>query len=223
MAKAPDKELLTLRGPAGNIEALLEKPAACGDSRVAVICHPHPQYKGTMHNKVVHTLARAMNDLGMPALRFNFRGTGASEGSYGEGIGEVEDVEAVAAYVRSRWPGARLWFAGFSFGAVVSARAAALLGPERLVSIAPAVTMLGKELPARLTMPWLIVQGGADEVVDPEAVAEWVATLEPRPQLVNMPGVGHFFHGQLTTLRTLLVERLADPPPARKDTNRTGA
>lgn len=220
MGKAPEKELLTLRGPAGNIEAMLEKPVPCDAGRVAVVCHPHPQHQGTMHNKVVHTLARAMNDLGIPALRFNFRGTGASEGSYAGGIGEVEDVEAAAAYMRSRWPGACLWLAGFSFGAVVSARAAVLLGPERLVSIAPAVNILGRELPARLTMPWLIVQGGADQVVDPDTVSEWVESLEPRPELVNMPGVGHFFHGELTALRTLLVEKLADPLPAGPGANR---
>jgi alpha/beta superfamily hydrolase len=211
MAKAPVQESLTIQGPAGRLEALLELPAGADDSRVAILCHPHPQHQGTMLNKVVHTLARAMNDLGVPALRFNFRGVGASEGEYAEGVGEIDDVEAVARYATQRWPAAKLWLAGFSFGAVVSARAAARIAPARLISIAPAVNILGRELRATPTMPWLIVQGDADEVVPADDVISWVETLDPRPDLEVLPDVGHFFHGQLVTLRELLVERLAKP------------
>jgi alpha/beta superfamily hydrolase len=158
-----------------------------------------------MHNKVVHTLARAMNDLGAAALRFNFRGVGASEGSYAQGDGEMDDVAAVAAYAQQRWPGVELWLAGFSFGAVVSARAAVALRPTRLLSIAPAVNILGKQLNGQPTMPWLIIQGDADDVVPPADVIEWVASLQPRPQLIVLPGAGHFFHGQLIKLRETLV------------------
>lgn len=209
MGKAPLKESLSLQGPAGQIEALVEQPAELSGNSVAVLCHPHPQHQGTMYNKVVHTLARAMNDLGMPALRFNFRGIGASEGNYGEGIGEIDDVIAVAEYARERWPNSELWLAGFSFGAVVSVRAALQLAPAQLISIAPAVNILGRELPSIPQSPWLIVQGKADEVVPAGEVRKWVATLSPRPELVLLPDVDHFFHGKLVLLRGLLVAKLA--------------
>ena len=208
MAKAPSKESLVIQGPAGNLEALLEIPDGADGGRVAVICHPHPQHQGTMLNKVVHTLARAMNDLGAPALRFNFRGVGGSDGEYADGRGEIDDVEAVVAYARKRWPGADVWLAGFSFGAVVAARAAVRLAPAQLVSIAPAVNILGRELVAMPTMPWLIVQGDSDDVVPANDVIEWVAKLDPQPELLVMPGVGHFFHGHLVSLREILVRTL---------------
>lgn len=210
MANAPTKESVTIQGPVGQLEALLEQPEAFDGRRVAVLCHPHPQHQGTMQNKVVHTLARAMNDLGILAVRFNFRGVGASDGDYSDGLGELDDLEYVAAWARQRWPKSELWLAGFSFGAVVSARAAAQLAPARLVSIAPAVSILGRELAAVPAMPWLIVQGDADDVVACSDVIEWVETLEPRPELIVLPGVGHFFHGHLVPLRELLVARLDD-------------
>lgn len=210
MPKAPAKEALTIPGPAGALEALLELPAQFAGERVAVVCHPHPQYQGTMLNKVVHTLARTMNDLGIAALRFNFRGTGASDGSYAEGNGEVDDVAAAAGWVAERWPQAELWLAGFSFGAMVSVRAAARLQPRQLVSVAPAVNLLGS-IAQPLTMPWLIVQGDADQLVPVAAVRQWVESLQPRPELVVLPGVDHFFHGELGTLRDTLLQKLGDP------------
>ena len=215
MAKAPAKETLLLTGPAGRLEALLELPDLQEPPRrVAVLCHPHPQHQGTMLNKVVHTLARTMTDLGVPALRFNFRGVGASDGSYADGDGEVDDLLAVCAWARTRWPGAELWLAGFSFGGVIAARAAADAGAARLVSIAPAVNILGRALAQIPTMPWLIVQGDADDIVPVEEVeafvAECAAGQQAHPELIVMPGVGHFFHGHLVDLRRTLVERLAE-------------
>jgi len=210
MAKAPTKESLTINGPVGQLEALLEQPEAFDGRRVAVLCHPHPQHQGTMLNKVVHTLARAMTDLGILAVRFNFRGVGASDGEYGDGLGELDDLEYVAAWARQRWPKAELWLAGFSFGAVVSARAAAQLAPARLVSIAPAVSILGRELAVVPAMPWLIVQGDADDVVACSDVIEWAETLDPRPELIVLSGADHFFHGHLVPLRELLVAHLDD-------------
>jgi len=161
-----------------------------------------------MLNKVVHTLARAMTDLGIAALRFNFRGTGASEGTYAGGDGEVDDVEAVAASVAEHWPGAHLWLAGFSFGAIVAARASVKLAPRQLISIAPAVNLPGKKFIVQPAMPWLIIQGEADEVVPAAAVTAWAETFVPRPELVLLPGVDHFFHGELITLRHTLVRKL---------------
>jgi hypothetical protein len=208
MPRAPSKEFLTIHGPVGNLEGLLEVPEGFTGNRVAVLCHPHPQYQGTMLNKVVHTLARAMTDMGIAALRFNFRGAGASEGTYAGGSGEVDDVEAVAACVAKRWPDADLWLAGFSFGAIVAARAALKLAPKQLISIAPAVNLPGSDLVARPAMPWLIVQGDADELVPVAAVRAWVASLSPSPELVVLPGVDHFFHGELVALRRTLLRRL---------------
>jgi len=213
MAKAPDREALLLAGPAGQLEAMLETPAlATVPSRVAIICHPHPLHQGTMLNKVVHTLARAMNDLGLPALRFNFRGVGASEGNYADGNGEVDDLLAVADWARSRWPEAELWLAGFSFGGVIAARAAQKAGAAQLISVAPAVNILGRTLGQLPTMPWLIVQGDADDVVPPAEVQSFVAECAANqlstPQLAMMAGVGHFFHGHLVELRNIVLERL---------------
>lgn len=208
MGKAPLKESLTIHGPAGGLEALLEIPEGFTGRCVAVLCHPHPQHQGTMLNKVVHTLARAMTDLDIAALRFNYRGAGASDGAYAGGDGEVDDVEAVAASVAERWPDADLWLAGFSFGAIVSARAAATLAPRQLISIAPAVNLPGKAFVVQPSMPWLIVQGEADEVVPAAAVRAWVTNFLPQPELVLLPGVDHFFHGELIALRHTLVQRL---------------
>jgi len=222
MPRSPRKNHLVIDGPVGPLEALLELPAQAttrsetegvtqsgSDSTVgtvAVLCHPHPQHGGTMLNKVVHTLARAMLHCGHAALRFNYRGVGASGGSYAGGEGELEDALAVIAYVRQRWPHARLRLAGFSFGGVVAARAAVMQPPERLITVAPAVNILDMKLQALPTMPWLIVQGEADDVVPAAAVQSWVSEHlshggQSGPELLLLPGVGHFFHGELGTLR----------------------
>jgi len=116
-------ERLSLEGPAGALEAVLEDPGAAGIS-YAVVCHPHPLYGGTMDNKVVTTVARALQDAGMPTLRFNFRGVGASDGAFDQGSGETADADAVAAWGAERWPGRTLVIAGFSFGAYVALRLA---------------------------------------------------------------------------------------------------
>ncbi len=205
MAKAPAIEKLVIEGPQGSLEALLETPEDGALNRIAVLCHPHPQHQGTMLNKVVHTLARAMNDLGMPALRFNFRGVGKSEGEYDGGEGEIEDVLAIADYARNRWPNAEIWLGGFSFGGVIAARAAARIRPAQLITIAPAVNILGEKLSARPTVRWLVIQGEEDEIVPANDVIDWVNSLEPGPELVLLPGVGHFFHGHLVDLRHILV------------------
>ena len=203
------KEALTLAGPAGRLEALLETPRDAGDAAVAVLCHPHPQFQGTMLNKVVHTLGRAANDLGAPALRFNFRGVGASDGAYAGGAGEAEDALAAIAWARDRYPRAALWLCGFSFGAMVACRAALEVNPAWLISVAPPVERMAGLLEGRQpACPWLVVQGDADEVVDPHSVADWIQGLSRPPELVMLPGVDHFFHGRLNLLRSTVVERL---------------
>lgn len=207
---APMREALDIRGPAGRLEALLEYPRAADVRRVAVICHPHPLHQGTMQNKVVHTLARAMLELGAAALRFNFRGVGASEGQHADGVGEVGDAMAACAWMRERFPGCELLLAGFSFGAMVACATAVTVQPAQLVTIAPPVERTRELLAGRHpAVPWLVVQGDADGVVPSAGVVAWVAGLAPPPELVVLPGVDHFFHGSLASLRETLVSRLS--------------
>ncbi len=209
MSRRTLRESLMLKAPAGELEALLEEPREIRRQAVAVLCHPHPQFQGTMLNKVVHTLARVANELGMPAVRFNFRGVGASDGQYANGLGETEDTIAVARWARQRYENASLWLGGFSFGAMVAARAALSLEPAQLISIAPPAARMAGLLEGRQpACPWLIVQGDADEVVDCESVVNWVNQLEPGPELVILPGVDHFFHGRLSLLRETLLSHL---------------
>lgn len=206
------REALTLQGPAGPIEALLDTPAGPDAPAVAVVCHPHPQFQGTMLNKVVYTLSRALNGLQIPALRFNFRGVGASGGAYADGVGEVDDALAVAAWARQRYPGADLWLAGFSFGAAVAIRAARRSGCRQLITVAPPVSRM-PDLPASEApgCPWLLIQGVADEVVAADDVTAWVRTLAMPPTLVLLPEADHFFHGRLTLLRDTVVAHVAPP------------
>lgn len=208
--KPPRAQRLSLSGPAGQIEALLETPAAgVAGNRFGVVCHPHPLHGGTLDNKVVYTLARAFVELGVPSIRFNFRGVGGSAGRYDEGIGETGDALAVIAYGRERWPGASLWLAGFSFGGAVAVRAAAKAAPETLVTVAPGITrvpMTDVDSPA---CPWLIVQGDADDVIEPAAVLDWAKRQSRAPTIRLMPGAGHFFHGRLHELRQIVLDFLS--------------
>lgn len=198
-------EPLRLEGGAGAIEALLEVPADASSPRAVVVCcHPHPLFGGALTNKVIHTVARAFVAAGVPALRFNFRGVGASQGVHDEGRGETDDLIAVAGWLRQRFPGAELWLAGFSFGAWVSLRAAARLSPGRLVSVAPPVGRWDFSDIPRPGCPWLLVQGTADELLDAEAVQTWARALSPDVRVALLPGASHFFHGRLHEVRDLV-------------------
>ena len=195
---------LLFEGSAGHLEVVVDVPEDDVVPRplVAIVCHPLPTEGGTLHNKVVTMTARALRELGATTVRFNFRGTGASEGSFDDGDGELDDLRAVAAWVRQQRPGQQLWLAGFSFGAWIALRAAAELQPSMLITIAPPV---GRSWDftaiAPPTCPWLVIQGEADEVVDPQAVYDWIEKTPASPQLVRMPDAGHFFHRRLVDLR----------------------
>jgi len=205
----PQAERLLLAGPAGPLEALIEPPPgenAASPPAFGVICHPHPLYGGTLDNKVVWTLARAFQQLGAPTIRFNFRGIGASAGTHDNGRGEVGDAAAAIAAGAERWPHAALWLAGFSFGGVVALRAAAVARPACLVTVAPGITKSDVSDVPRPECPWLIVQGDADDVVPEQAVSAWALTLSPAPELLVMPGAGHYFHGRINELRDGIVE-----------------
>jgi alpha/beta superfamily hydrolase len=201
---------LQIPGPAGTLEALLDEPAAAAaPASVAVICHPHPLYGGTMTNKVVYSLAKAFNEAGSVAVRFNYRGVGASAGTYDDGNGETADALAVLEWAAQRWPGAQLCLGGFSFGGAVAIRAAAAADVIRLVTVAPAIRRVSVDQRSLPRCPWLIVQGDQDELVDPNDIQQWAAALPEAPQLVMLNGVEHFFHGRLNELRQVVVRWLA--------------
>ena len=191
-------------GPAGRIECAIDAPADAALG-VAVICHPHPQHGGTLDNKVAQTLARAAVQLGYRAVRFNFRGVGESQGAWDEGRGEVDDALAVIAHHREA--GLPLLLAGFSFGAYVAAQAAAQLPndakPQRLALVGPSTE---RQQMAPGPADTLVIHGESDEVGPLAATLDWA-----RPQglpVIVFPGVGHFFHGQLTLLKNVLVRQL---------------
>jgi alpha/beta superfamily hydrolase len=192
-------ETTLIAGPAGNIEVDMHDPGA-NRSGIALIAHPHPPQGGTKDHKVVTTLARTFEELGCVALRPNFRGVGASEGTYDVGNGETEDLLAVAAYAKARYGDLPLTLAGFSFGGAVQTRVAQRVATRYVVLIAPAVT----RFPAEPVPPdTLVIHGELDEVVPLQAVLDWA-----RPQelpVVVVPGAEHFFHGRLQQLRELVT------------------
>jgi uncharacterized protein len=202
-------ERLRLGGAAGVIEALRDAPAAgVAPVGTAVIAHPHPLFGGTMDNKVVQTLARAFVACGWTALRFNFRGVGASEGVHDEGRGECEDLLAVLAQAAAEGP---LAIAGFSFGAFVASNALARLWSEReirqVVLVGTAASRFAvSTLPPDSHDRTLVVHGEQDDTVPLPAVMDWA-----RPQslpVTVVPGGGHFFHGQLPLLKNLVTRHL---------------
>jgi len=206
-----------LDGPTGKLETITDVAEHAGARRgVAVICHPNPVQGGTMHNKVVTMAERALRESGLDTVRFNFRGTGNSPGEYDNGRGEGDDLAAVVAWVRRMRPDDALWLAGFSFGSYVTISRAAQLHADALISIAPPV---GRWAFGELTVPtcpWLVVQGEADEVVEPQAVFDWIDALEKKPELVRMPDTSHFFHRRLMDLRGAIKHTIRDwLPPAR--------
>ncbi|NCF72145.1 MAG: alpha/beta hydrolase [Gammaproteobacteria bacterium] len=206
MPKPPSAQRLFIGGPAGRLEAILELPAEQEPVGSAVICHPHPQHGGTMHNKVAHTLARAFVRLGYATLRFNFRGTEQSEGEYDRGIGELDDALAAIQWMREKYPGSRLWLAGFSFGAAIAVKTAVSTEVDGLISVAPAIARFATGLDSQPRCPWLIIQGDQDELVDVDETVTWFDSLEPGPELLIIPDAEHFFHGRLIDLREAVAD-----------------
>ena len=207
-------ERLTLSGPAGAIEAVRDSATLADGAAprgVAIIAHPHPLFGGTMDNKVVQTLARAFVQCGWTAVRFNFRGVGATAGVYDEGRGELQDLLAVVEQVAPTAVGQPLALAGFSFGAFVTSHALEALWPTQRVEKAVLVGTAASRftvapVPPDAHLRTLVVHGEQDDTVPLAAVMDWA-----RPQMLPVtviPGVEHFFHGQLTLLKHLVVRHL---------------
>jgi alpha/beta superfamily hydrolase len=203
---------VVLPGPAGALEGLLQETGPGEHLLAALICHPHPLYGGSMHNKVVHRVATTLHALGAATLRFNFRGVGRSAGRFDHGAGELEDGRAALAFLRERHAGARVWIAGFSFGAWIAARlAAAERGIERLILVAPPVGTVRFEEMRGCRVPKLVLQGTSDDVCPLEALErELPYWAEPRT-LVTIAGATHFFDRQLDALSQAMVQALPGP------------
>lgn len=202
-----DETIQLIHGPAGQLEVICAAPDAAKRHAWGIICHPHPLYGGTMHNKVVTTLVKTFQALGLNTVRFNFRGVGQSEGVFDNGVGELDDLYAVIEWVQ-RERIADIWLAGFSFGAYIAAKAASEIPVRKLVTIAPPVDNFPmRQLPPILS-DWVLVQGMQDEVVPAESVIQWAESRDPQPTIVKFDTATHFFHGQLTELRIRLEEVL---------------
>ena len=206
-------------GPAGALEIAVDAPVAASRG-VAVIAHPHPLFAGTMDNKVVQTLARAFVQCGWTAVRFNFRGVGASAGTHDEGRGELDDFLAVVAHAESLQKdggaGSALALAGFSFGAYVTTHAFARLQATRnidkLVLVGTSVSRApAAPIDAAAHLKTLVIHGEQDDTVLLQDVLDWA-----RPQALPVtvvPGGAHFFHGQLPLLKNLVIRHLSSSMP----------
>jgi hypothetical protein len=208
--KPPVPERLTISGPVGDLEAILEVPALFDGRRVALVCHPHPLHGGTMQNKVVHMTARALQERGVATLRFNFRGVGASTGVFDDGQGETEDAYAAVDWLSDRFPQASLIVAGFSFGSYVAYRIASARVVERLYTIAPPIRRFDFDRYPVPPVPWLIIQGDHDELVEHATIVAWAQSVTPSPAMVTIEGAEHFFHGRLQELKGA-VQDFLDP------------
>lgn len=201
----PGEHALLLQGLAGQLEAVLTVPEQLNTDHVAFLGHPHSLQGGTMNNKVVTTMARTFKELGIPSLRFNFRGVGLSAGSYDEGLGESEDMLALIRLWQQEQPTLQCICAGFSFGSYVAYRAAAQVQQAVLITIAPPVHHYDYHEFKPQPAPWLIIQGDADEVVPFALVAQFAEQGSPPLPLIEFKETSHFFHGKLLDLKASLT------------------
>ncbi len=202
----PEKQTRILfAGPVGNIELLIS-PTTPGDI-IAIICHPHPLFQGTMDNKVVYTAHKALTGLGYTTIRFNFRGVGLTQGKHNHGIGETDDLLAIIGWIKNQRANAKIILAGFSFGAYIALKASKKTECACLISIAPAVHHQDYKLYLPLDIPWLVIQGTADEIVPANLVFELIENFSnpSLTTLIKFPDTGHFFHGNLPQLKDAIT------------------
>lgn len=214
MAASHDSRNFFLEGPAGQLEAILWTPSAPARHRpplAAVVCHPHPLFGGTMHNKVVYQAAKSLDALGLPVLRFNFRGAGLSAGKHDRGAGEQGDVRAASDFLATQFPGVPLLVAGFSFGAWVGLR----VGCEEtrvsdLIGLGIPVNSSDFSYLRKCKKPKLFVHGSQDQYGAMEKVKRLVASLPGENHLVGVEGVDHFFAGKLNQLDAAITNWLRE-------------
>ncbi len=205
-------------GPAGRIEAVYWKTALEAPAIAAVVCHPHPLYGGTLHNKVVYQVARTFDRLSIPVLRFNFRGAGMSEGAHDRGLGEREDVRAAIGFMTSEYPGVPMAIAGFSFGCWVGLR----VGCEdarvtELVGLGAPVGDSDFSYLAKCDKPRLMIQGEHDQFGSPDKLKELVrsfpAKMQKETRVVMVPDGDHFFTGHLAKVDEALTAWVVERHP----------
>ncbi len=192
-------ESLMIPGPAGRIEALLEEPDEA-PAFATLVCHPHPQHGGTMHNKVVYRLARGLRKSGSVVLRFNYRGVNLSEGVYDKGIGEVEDARVCLAVLRDRYPDLPYQIAGFSFGSRIALKLGCLLEPRQIIAVGFPTIYSDRSFLEGCTKPRVFIQSTNDEFGPGHDLIALYETLPEPKQLHWVPSVDHFFVDALDEL-----------------------
>ena len=211
-----DSQNLFLEGPAGRLEAILWTPSRADSPLLAaVVCHPHPLFGGTMHNKVVYNAAKTLDALGIPVLRFNFRGAGLSAGEHDKGRGEQGDVQAALDYLAAQFPGIPLLLAGFSFGSVVGLRVGCRDTRVReLIGIGIPVNSSDFSFLAECPKPKLFVHGANDQFGERTKVEEVIASLQGEKRLVVVENADHFFAGHLDEFNSAITTWLTERHPA---------
>lgn len=204
------EQAFQFNGTAGLLEAIMTVPEKTDTPYFAMLGHPHSLQGGTMNNKVVTTMARAFRELGIPSVRFNFRGVGLSAGTYDEGMGESDDMLAFVRLWRQESPHTHFLFAGFSFGSYVAYRAAAQCDHHLLITIAPPVHHYNYREFAPEPAPWIVIQGEEDEVVPATRVFDFVANSFPALLMIPFKDTGHFFHGKLLELKSALISSVSE-------------
>lgn len=194
-------ESLFIAGPAGRLEALLEEPEGREPLEAALVCHPHPQHGGTMHNKVVYRIARGLRRQGAVVLRFNFRGVNLSEGSCEGGVGEIEDARAALLFLRERYPELPVALAGFSFGSrIVMRLGCSMSGVRRLIAVGYPTLYGDNQYLERCRAPKIFVQSTHDEFGPLPDLETLVASLPEPKRLIKVEAGDHFFAGSLQQL-----------------------
>lgn len=202
----PGEHTFYFQGAVGQLEAILMVPEQANTRYMALLGHPHSLQGGTMHNKVITTMARAFKELGIASVRFNFRGVGQSAGTYDAGQGESEDLLLLAQQLQLELSQMNFIFAGFSFGSYVAYRAAAQYKHILLITIAPPIHHYDYFEFSPAPMPWVIMQGDEDEIVPLQLVRDFAAQSIPPLPLVRFAQTTHFFHGKLIELKAQLIE-----------------
>lgn len=218
-------ETLFIPGPAGRLEALLEGPENSSPVEAALVCHPHPQHGGTMHNKVVYRIARGLRHAGSVVLRFNYRGVNLSEGRYDEGEGELEDARAALQYLRDRYPDLPFTLAGFSFGSRIALRLACGPNPvptQRVIAVGFPNTYRDKASLETCTVPRIFIESTRDQFCSVAQIESIVGALPEPKKLILIEAQDHFFAGALEELEGE-VRRLpfaATPAPSGESPGR---